>query len=160
MHLCLLVKIPPCVPSGIWKPKAVLLLPGFCTRTLQLLGTSRSSEVREVKTIILTKNLEVFRQRGCDGRTSFTFWMFLTSSLLWLRFPRISPFLIQADSDILCRLWSAGWRAAGIGTQLWVGGSSCPVPVRGLSALGSAGGIAWSVWILLVPSQGLILQKH
>lgn len=81
----------------------MLLLPGFCTRTLQLLGTSRALEVREVKTIILAKNLEVFRQGGTDGRTSFPFGMFLTLPLLRLRFHRISPFLVQADSDISCR---------------------------------------------------------
>lgn len=153
-----MIKIPPCLPSVIWKPKVVLLLPGFCTRTPQLLGTSRSLEVREVKTIILTKNLEVFRQRGGDGRTSFPIWMFLTLLLLRLRFHSISPFLIQADSDISHRLWSAGPRAAGTGTQLWVGGSSCPVPVRGLSAVlrDLQVGLAWNTWIFLVPSQGLI----
>lgn len=151
-----MIKIPPCLPSVVWKPKVVLLLPGFCTRTLQLLGTSRSLEVTEVKTIILTKNLEVFRQEGLWWKNPFPFLNVLNIT------PASAAFSQDFSISHLGRFWHfmqimKCWAKGQLELGLSSGGEAAAVPCQWepqCSASGPAGG----TWMKHVNIFGSIIR--
>lgn len=125
----------------------------------------RSLEVGEVKTTILTKNLGVFRQSGCDGRTSFPFQISFNIAIVLVVFAQHfsichSDRFCHFMEIIKCRLkgnwnWNSalGWEAAAVRYQ-----RKASVRCLGICRCDYRG--AGSMWWFLVQTQGLSFQKY